>query len=864
MEPLPAAAVHNGERKQSAGSLGLEDAESLRGSVVSTECSPTSGGTGQWEENASNCAICNSRVGKRYLKPRHHCRICGRCVCSGCSPNSVRLQGQQPERACKECLGRFETMTSKMSNLGKRLARLAGNDGGILQASNTDCRAVVAPEKPESFEEAVTFCEKALTPLEKEREKCLGIQAQFMQLEGRALETKAVCTHLAHRIHAVRDGGLPLNLESATFEEVVACCEAGLVALEEEQRNHQDWSPVMGVPHVSLVEADHAANLEDHPPPLQPHCGTPAASTNWGLRRMQQVLLEENYDLASVDTIPHGGARTCNLAGMRAGCRKLLCCRHQLRKLVVCLSLVLLLATMLLGGRFFALPMFGQYSLDSLPVTLEGMQFRDLSTNPEGTSFLGMNKNPWSSLQVTGTMHVGRSHFVGATIHGFVAQVRFNGTTLGFCNLPSFSVSPTSSGSVALDTVFQVRDRAAFESAASTILQGLPSRLELSGTPQVTTEGATLDLTLSKLIELPPLTLAGAKLFNLRMVSGNDTELSLVADVSFVSLTRLLVTGNASQALRLNVHCLSANGTVVEEAMGDILFPNSDLERGLNVRNNLSLVLRKASRHAANDVSDFLGRWLSGAQQTLVLRGPRGITVSGVKVAGFPGGLLQSATISRAQTLRGHDAETGELCDWRRRGQQHCLRGPMLIARSSLATSHGTVQARDINLDVNLQRNLTYDATLRELPWQIDHISCDSGNKLFRMQSMPGMWSGVDPRRSAEDSVTFHGGSTQSFLLPSHSQPDQMNGGTCLTKLFERRLEECCFSSVLPAAACYYKSKAERFIPVDIAGNLTLVVDGFVVQTSITQTGVPMSFAGDEPSFEVGPASMWCEDFDFH
>jgi len=531
---------------------------------------------------------------------------------------------------------------------------------------------------------------------------------------------------------------------------------------------------------------------------------------------------------------------------------------------------VLLPAALLLGGRFFALPIFGQHSMDLLPLTLEGLQFRDINKDSENMQVLDMKRDPWPSLQVTGTMLVGIGNIVGITIQGFVAQVKFKGATVGFCDIPSFSVSPKSPSSVSLDTVFQVHDTAAFESAIGTILQGMPGQLELSGTPQVRAEGATLHLKLSKLVELPKFMLADTKLANLHMVSGVNTELMLAADASFVSLTQLLVMGNASQVLRLDVHCISENGKVVEEPMGDLLLPNSDLERGLNIRSNVSLVLRKASQHAAQDISDFLGRWLSGTEQMLVLRGPHGLTVSGVKVAGLPGGLLQSAIISDAQTLQGHDAETGELCDWRRGGQQHCLRGPMLIAGRGLATTHHSVQARDIYLDVDLRQNLTYDAMLRELcPLQLDqldHISCDSGNKIFRMQSMPGMWSSVDPERRAEDSVTFHGGLTQSFLLPSHLQPEQLKGGTCFAKMFDRRLhlQECCFASVLPAAACYYKNRARRFIPVDVAGNLTLVADRFVVETSITQTGVSMSFEGDEPSFQVGPATMYCEDFHFH
>jgi hypothetical protein len=60
---------------------------------------------GNWEEDASNCSICSLPLGKRYFRRRHHCRSCGKCVCSKCSPNSValpHLQGVQ--RVCNPCI----------------------------------------------------------------------------------------------------------------------------------------------------------------------------------------------------------------------------------------------------------------------------------------------------------------------------------------------------------------------------------------------------------------------------------------------------------------------------------------------------------------------------------------------------------------------------------------------------------------------------------------------------------------------------------------------------------------------------------------------------------------------------------------
>mmetsp|Transcript_10185 Transcript_10185/g.16705 ORF Transcript_10185/g.16705 Transcript_10185/m.16705 type:complete len:380 (-) Transcript_10185:259-1398(-) len=57
-----------------------------------------------WAPDASNCSICDKLLGKRYFKPRHHCRSCGRCVCSSCSPNAVLMEGaKHRQRICIQC-----------------------------------------------------------------------------------------------------------------------------------------------------------------------------------------------------------------------------------------------------------------------------------------------------------------------------------------------------------------------------------------------------------------------------------------------------------------------------------------------------------------------------------------------------------------------------------------------------------------------------------------------------------------------------------------------------------------------------------------------------------------------------------------
>eukprot|EP00927_Polykrikos_kofoidii_P057261 TRINITY_DN51385_c0_g1_i1.p1 TRINITY_DN51385_c0_g1~~TRINITY_DN51385_c0_g1_i1.p1 ORF type:complete len:648 (-),score=113.84 TRINITY_DN51385_c0_g1_i1:34-1977(-) len=59
---------------------------------------------GSWEENVANCSVCDSKFSKRALRRRHHCRVCGKCVCSNCSPSTLQIKDVGLVRTCNLCV----------------------------------------------------------------------------------------------------------------------------------------------------------------------------------------------------------------------------------------------------------------------------------------------------------------------------------------------------------------------------------------------------------------------------------------------------------------------------------------------------------------------------------------------------------------------------------------------------------------------------------------------------------------------------------------------------------------------------------------------------------------------------------------
>jgi hypothetical protein len=62
--------------------------------------------SGSWAEDASATECSNCSKAFTLLHRRHHCRVCGKCFCAGCSAFRVRLASSRTgkeKRACAQC-----------------------------------------------------------------------------------------------------------------------------------------------------------------------------------------------------------------------------------------------------------------------------------------------------------------------------------------------------------------------------------------------------------------------------------------------------------------------------------------------------------------------------------------------------------------------------------------------------------------------------------------------------------------------------------------------------------------------------------------------------------------------------------------
>jgi len=127
------------------------------------------GQSDQWDEDATNCSVCDTKIGKRVLKPRHHCRICRRCVCSGCSPSSIHMDGEKHNvRVCTPCVAetpQLPALARRENDLWHRIVAL-GQEGAPPTG-----KAPSTPGRPGGLDQALNLCEIAFANLEDNGEQ---------------------------------------------------------------------------------------------------------------------------------------------------------------------------------------------------------------------------------------------------------------------------------------------------------------------------------------------------------------------------------------------------------------------------------------------------------------------------------------------------------------------------------------------------------------------------------------------------------------------------------------------------------------------------------------------------------------------
>lgn len=175
------------------------------------------------EDDLTTCSVCGAKLGKRYMNPRHHCRMCGRCVCSQCSPSALQLDGSaKPQRVCTPCVAavpKAAQMKTRVAELGERLHELAAGQAGSARSS---------AEPAASLEEAVLICEAALGPLEEARQR--ADVAPPSSLQRRVNE-------LAHGMRQLGAGTGPAfpglhasRTEDLSLDEALKLCEDSLAS----------------------------------------------------------------------------------------------------------------------------------------------------------------------------------------------------------------------------------------------------------------------------------------------------------------------------------------------------------------------------------------------------------------------------------------------------------------------------------------------------------------------------------------------------------------------------------------------------------------------------------------------------------
>jgi len=826
-----------------------------------------------WEDNTSACAVCGVALGKRHLMPRHHCRLCGRCVCAPCSPNFVQLGGhREPQRVCFRCVEGVESAPALRNTIFQFLERLR-----IFVGPHAD-----AATNPNTIEEALAACDTALQTLEARNSdahpaslvigqkqgvvapeetglvkssKCdkiaaeaamqeLKLQNQLLkaeyeamkdrfeieaaqeresrqQLESKADTAWAACLRLRDRIRNLSK--IPCSEQACmTLEEAVLMCGAALAPLEAAQRRQIG----SGSPRGDVETAEDCA--------LTPVSLASLCSARGGMG--QQLLQGRRASEApETFTIHDGEHRWCNrhrqcsglLDSERVGRRR---CRKA-AGFSICLLIVMLFV-------------FAACRVLVLVMTRSGARAINFAVVSATVSDPGQD-----SLRLRSSVLLHHGFFASSRIGPFRMMVSSGGSDLGWLTVPEVWVTPGEPTLVGIDTQLIVVNATALRASAGRILDGVAEEWHATGSTSVSLIGCTGEVHLSTRVVLPsvPSKLRQVHGARLDIISGSEEQLRMTAEaVEFFSSSPLDLEGFGRATFV--VHPVRDDGSVRDDVrLGTLVVPRFKMVQGLNALGDASFEFDKTlatEGHLEALVSD----WLSGVDHVVALMLAFNLTGTGIgpiykafTLLGQQGSILRSALANKEHSILGHAATTGRRC-FLTTGAD-CLRGSAIVAESVASRN---VTLTDVSLDVDLNENLSYSIMLMGPmvgPIGFKFVRCDKGPRMARMYSSKGMWTHVDPSRWDDETVMLPrssqgGRAMTSFFLPSKPQPGQSDGSRCFTGAFrDVASNDCCFSTVLPAAACFYAQKGMDAIPVTVSGNLTIVVDAFSI-TARVQTDI--------------------------
>jgi len=150
----------------------------------------------------STCSVCGLELGKRKLRPRHHCRICWGSVCASCSPSSVRLEGEEVlQRACNPCVQNIQggpVLRERLDDLSDQLSIIGGS------RSPPDGKA-------DTLEDAIRRCESTLPGLDREsdnhrstKEELQEVKAMYAAAETHATEADIQVKRLSEELRVLK------------------------------------------------------------------------------------------------------------------------------------------------------------------------------------------------------------------------------------------------------------------------------------------------------------------------------------------------------------------------------------------------------------------------------------------------------------------------------------------------------------------------------------------------------------------------------------------------------------------------------------------------------------------------------------